>query len=103
MGRKWKIALGVLAVVVVFCLWYTRPRSFEELALSGEIDNMAATAIVTDFSSGLTDMKSWDINSHEGIRAILLSFGVLCWKTAALSPHNTGDQLFRLQRTTGLL
>lgn len=66
MGRKWKIALGVLAVVVVFCLWYTRPRSFEELALSGEIDNMAATAIVTDFSSGLADMKSWDIDSHEG-------------------------------------
>lgn len=66
MSKKWKAALGVLAVLVIFCLWYTRPRSFEELALRGKIDNMAASAVVTDFSSGLADMKSWDIDSHEG-------------------------------------
>ena len=41
MSKKWKITLGVLAVLVIFCLWYTRPRSFEELVLSGKIDNMA--------------------------------------------------------------
>ena len=48
MSRKWKITLGVLAVVVVFCLWYTRPRSFEELVGDVEFQNFSMVAITMD-------------------------------------------------------
>ena len=45
MKKKTKIILAVLAVVLVFCLWYTRPRSFEELAGDGNITYISIVAI----------------------------------------------------------
>ena len=45
MKKKTKIILAVLAVVLVFCLWYTRPRSFEKLAGDGNITYISIVAI----------------------------------------------------------
>lgn len=46
MSKKRKIILVILVVLIVFCLWYTRPRRFEELAGDGEIKSMAAAAVI---------------------------------------------------------
>ena len=45
MKKKTKIVLVVLAVVLVFCLWYTRPRSFEELAGKGSITSVSMIGV----------------------------------------------------------
>lgn len=66
MGRKWKIALGVLAVLIVFCLWYTRPRSFDKLVGDGEFQNFAMTALTMGNKGGKMVSDSWQLDSYEG-------------------------------------
>ena len=66
MSRKWKITLGVLAVVVVFCLWYTRPRSFEKLVGDVEFQNFSMVAITMDNKGGKMVSDSWQLDSYEG-------------------------------------
>lgn len=66
MSRKWKITLGVLAVVVVFYLWYTRPRSFEELVGDVEFQNFSMVAITMDNKGGKMVSDSWQLDSYEG-------------------------------------
>ncbi|MCI9215406.1 MAG: hypothetical protein HFF75_09170 [Oscillospiraceae bacterium] len=64
MSRKWKIALGVLAVVVVFCLWYTRPRNFEELVGDGEFQNFSIITHTTEANTTERIKESWQFDSH---------------------------------------
>ena len=64
MSRKWKITLGVLAVVVVFCLWYTRPRSFEELVGDGEFQNFSIITHTTEANTTERIKESWQFDSH---------------------------------------
>ena len=66
MSRKWKIVLGTLAVILVFCLWYTRPRSFEELAGSGEFQNFSMVAVTMGNKGGKMVSDSWQLDSYEG-------------------------------------
>lgn len=66
MGRKWKIALSVLAVLIIFCLWYTRPRSFEELAGDGEFQNFSMVAIAMRNKDGRASRDSWQLDSYDG-------------------------------------
>ena len=70
MSRKWKIALGVLAVVVVFCLWYTRPRSFEELVGDGRVKSISMVTSIYVFEEGLPHFDVWTVDSHEGREAV---------------------------------
>lgn len=66
MSRKWKIVLGVLAVIIVFCLWYTRPRSFDKLVGDGEFQNFAMTALTMGNKGGKMVSDSWQLDSYEG-------------------------------------
>ena len=67
MSKKWKIALGFLAAVLVFFLWYTRPRGFEELVGDGEIKNysMLASPPMT-VENGKPYQETWQMDSYEG-------------------------------------
>ena len=66
MSRKRKIGLGVLAVLIVFCLWYTRPRSFEELVGDGRVKSISMTASTLVFGDGLPHYDTWTVDSYEG-------------------------------------
>ena len=66
MSRKRKITLGVLAVILVFCLWYTRPRSFEELVGDGRVKSISMTASTLVFGDGLPHYDTWTVDSYEG-------------------------------------
>lgn len=66
MSKKRKIVLGILAVLIVFCLWYTRPRSFEDLAGDGKIKSISVITIATDFRGGLPGFDVWMVDSQEG-------------------------------------
>ena len=65
MSRKWKIALGALAVVVIFCLWYTRPRSFEDLVGSGEFQNFSITTHTVEANATERNKENWQFESRE--------------------------------------
>ena len=58
MKRKRKIALAVLAVIIVFCLWYTRPRSFDDLVGEGEFQNFSLIATKDSEPSGALQLDS---------------------------------------------
>ena len=58
MRRKRKIALAVLAVIIVFCLWYTRPRSFDDLVGEGEFQNFSLIATKDSEPSGALQLDS---------------------------------------------
>lgn len=66
MNRKWKIALGVLTAIIVFCLWYTRPRNFDDLVGSGEFQNFSMLATVAWTSDGKAGSDTWQLDSYEG-------------------------------------
>lgn len=68
MSRKWKITLGVLAVLIVFCLWYTRPRSFEELAGGRKAIFISMIAMESDPPAGIS---AWGMDSDESCREII--------------------------------
>lgn len=65
MNKKWKIALGVLAVLIVFCLWYTRPRSFEDLSGTGEIKNYSMVASAASTENGKAISENWIVEGRE--------------------------------------
>lgn len=65
MSKKWKIALGVLAVIVIFCLWYTRPRSMGELVGGGKITSVSLAAQTVNFEGAPVHFDVWQIDSHE--------------------------------------
>ena len=62
MTRKRKIALGALTLVVIFCLWYTRPRSFGELAGDGKITFVSMLAIKSSPPAGIS---AWGLDGDE--------------------------------------
>ena len=66
MKKKTKIVLVVLAVVLVFCLWYTRPRSFEELAGDGRITSVSISAGIAGNRNGEAYTHAWIVDSNEG-------------------------------------
>lgn len=68
MSRKWKIMLGVLAVLIVFCLWYTRPRSFEELAGDGKITFISMLAMESNPPVGIS---VWGLDGDESHSEII--------------------------------
>ena len=70
MSKKWKITLGVLAVLVIFCLWYTRPRSFEELVGDGRVKSISMGASIFVFEEGLPHFDTWGVDSLEGREAV---------------------------------
>lgn len=69
-SRKRKIGLGVLAVLIVFCLWYTRPRSFEELVGDGRVKSISMVTSIYVFEEGLPHFDVWTVDSHEGREAV---------------------------------
>ncbi|MBD5169616.1 MAG: hypothetical protein HDT20_05815 [Oscillibacter sp.] len=66
MKKKTKIILAILAVVLVFCLWYTRPRSFEELAGDGHITSVSISAGIAGNRNGKAYTHAWIVDSNEG-------------------------------------
>ena len=70
MSRKRKITLGVLAVILVFFLWYTRPRSFEELVGDGRVKSISMSASIFVFEEGLPHFDTWGVDSLEGREAV---------------------------------
>lgn len=96
MSRKRKIALGVLAVIVVFCLWYTRPRSFDDLVGDKAFQNISLIA-VTDDEEG-RHQEAWRLNSSDGreetaaaLREILQSCQYRVSLRSLLPFHNLGS------------
>lgn len=62
MTRKWKAALGALALVVIFCLWYARPRNFGELAGDGKITFISILAMESNPPVGIS---VWGLDGDE--------------------------------------
>ena len=62
MTRKWKAALGALALLAIFCLWYARPRSFGELAGDGKITFISILAME---SSPPVGISVWGLDGDE--------------------------------------
>lgn len=80
MKKKTKIILAILAVILVFCLWYTRPRSFEELAGDGSITSVGIITQTSVIENGRPHFDIWSVDSDEdrsyvnsGIEEILKS------------------------------
>ena len=80
MKKRTQIILAVLAAILVFCLWYTRPRSFEELAGDGNMISVSVTAQISGVEKGKPYINIWTVNSQEdrnhvntGIEEILKS------------------------------
>lgn len=65
MKKRTKIILAILAVVLVFCLWYTRPRSFEDLAGEGNITSVSMIAQIPGVENGKPYINVWMVDSHE--------------------------------------
>ena len=65
MKKKTKIILAILAVVLVFCLWYTRPRSFEELAGDGSITSVSVIAQTPGIENGDLNINVWMVDGDE--------------------------------------
>ena len=61
MKKKTKIILAILAVVLVFCLWYIRPRSFDKLAGDGNITYISIVAI----ENGPPPNSVWGVDGDE--------------------------------------
>ena len=65
MSKKWKIALVVLVVIVVFCCWYTRPRSLDALVGEGKITSIALLAQVGRVGdNGKAFIDTWQVESN---------------------------------------
>ena len=84
MSRKRKITLGVLAVILVFFLWYTRPRSFEELVGDGRVKSISMSASIFVFEEGLPHFDTWanfqKQNSEESITLLESVWGTIGYK-----------------------
>lgn len=67
MNRKRWIALGALVCLLaaVFCLWYTRPRSFQELIGEEEFRNYSMAAVVMGNRGGEIVSESWHLASYD--------------------------------------
>ena len=65
MKKKTKVILAVLAVILVFCLWYTRPRSFEELAGKGSITFVSMIAQIPGVEYGEPYINVWMVDGDE--------------------------------------
>lgn len=65
MTKKKKAALAVLVLAVMFCLWYTRPRSFEDLAGAGNITSVSVVAQTSGIENGDLSFNIWMVDSHE--------------------------------------
>lgn len=65
MSKRRKITFGVLAVILVFCLWYTRPRSFSELVGDSEIENFTIITTTPVFKNGRPDFEVWTLEVQE--------------------------------------
>lgn len=65
MTKKKKAALAVLVLAVIFCLWYTRPRSFESLAGNGNITSVSMVAQTSEIENGDFSFNIWMVDSHE--------------------------------------
>lgn len=74
MGKKRKIVLGALAVLLIFCLWYTRPRSFDKLAGDGEFQNFSMTAVTMGNKGGKMVSDSWQLDSYDGREEMIGAF-----------------------------
>ena len=65
MSKKWKIALVVLVVIVVFCCWYTRPRSLDALVGEGKITSITLLAQVGRVGdNGKAFIDTWQVESN---------------------------------------
>lgn len=65
MSKKWKIALVVLVVIVVFCFWYTRPRSLDALVGEGKITSITLLAQVGRVGdNGKAFIDTWQVESN---------------------------------------
>lgn len=65
MKKKRTAALAVLILALIFCLWYTRPRSFEELAGAGNITYVSVIAQIPGVENGEPYINVWVIDSQE--------------------------------------
>lgn len=65
MKKRTKIILAILAMILVFCLWYTRPRSFEDLAGAGNITSVSVIAQISGVENGEPYINVWMVDSHE--------------------------------------
>ena len=65
MSKRRKITFVVLAVILVFCLWYTRPRSFNELVGDSEIENFTIITTTPVFKNGRPDFEVWTLEVQE--------------------------------------
>ena len=62
---KKKTALAVLALAVIFCLWYTRPRSLADIAGAGNITSVSVIAQIPGIENGDLSFNIWMVDSHE--------------------------------------
>lgn len=66
MKKKRIAALAVLVLTLIFCLWYTRPRSFGDLAGAGNITSVSVIAQISGIETGEPYINVWMVDSQEG-------------------------------------
>lgn len=80
MSRKKKLTLILVPLVLLLLLWYTRPRSFEDLVDGREAVDLAAQATCPGVSGGAFHFNTWNISNSDhgnqaaaGVRELLAS------------------------------
>lgn len=59
--KRTLIALFIAAVLVIFCLWYTRPLSFEELAKGVEPAACQQIKVYAQYETGIDSYDSYEL------------------------------------------
>ncbi|MBD5162849.1 MAG: hypothetical protein HDT14_12730 [Oscillibacter sp.] len=65
MTKRRKATLAILVLALIFCLWYTRPRSFEDLAGEGNITSISVIAQIPGIETGEPYINVWTVDSQE--------------------------------------
>lgn len=66
MKKKRTAAFAVVILALIFCLWYTRPRSFEDLAGEGSMTSVSVIAQISGIETGEPYINVWMVDSQEG-------------------------------------
>lgn len=59
-------AVSVLAVILMFCLWYTRPVSAEQVMGGMPVDNLSGVLTAATFQDGQPGFDTWVISNGIG-------------------------------------
>ena len=60
---------AVVTVLIVFLLWYTRPRSWESISYNGDLTRFSAVVHTYEFSGDTGGFKTYELDEEDGLEA----------------------------------